>query len=303
MAKSKGPTTKDFFRRFPTDDACLDHLLEVRYGRESHCPKCGAETKWYRVRKEPSYACKWCGWHIHPMAGTPFERTRTPLLFWFLAMFMFTTTRNGVSAKEVQRLTGVTYKTAWRMGHEIRKYMGWVDGDAPMGGPDKIVEIDKAFIGGADKRGQDDKYVVLGIIERGGEVLTRHIPSRHEREVLPHIAKYVKRGTRVSTDEAKAFMNLGQYGYRHGTVNHSIKEYVRGPIHTNTIENFWLWMKKSISGTHVSVSGKHLPKYLGEFEFRYNLRHTPTAMFDLLLTAFVKPGPSASPAADPAPSA
>ena len=128
--KTKSPTVQDFFRRFPDDDACLDHLMDVRYGMASDCPKCERETKWYRVRKEPAYACEWCGWHIHPMAGTPFARTRTPLQMWFHIMFMFTTTRNGVSAKEIQRQLGVTYKTAWRMGHEIRKYMGWVDGDA-----------------------------------------------------------------------------------------------------------------------------------------------------------------------------
>lgn len=286
MVKPKGQTIKEFFKRFPTDDACLDHLLEVRYGREGHCPKCGALTRWYRVRKEPSYACKWCGWHVHPMAGTPFERTRTPLQMWFLVMFLFTTTRNGVAAKEIQRLTGVTYKTAWRMGHEIRKYMGLVDGDSAMGGPDKVVEIDKAFLGGRDKRGEGNKYIVLGIVERGGEVVTRHIQTRGEKSVLPPIAQFVKLGTRVATDEARAFMNIGQYGYRHGTVNHARKEYVRDPIHTNTIENFWAWLKRGINGTHVHVSAKHLPKYLGEFEYRYNLRHAPHVMFDVLLAAF-----------------
>lgn len=286
---AKGQTTKEFFRRFPTDDACLDHLLDVRYGRVSHCPKCGAETKWYRIAKEPAYACKWCGWHVHPMAGTPFERTRTPLQMWFLVMFLFTTTRNGVSAKEIQRLTGVTYKTAWRMGHEIRKYMGWVDGDSQLGGPDKIVEADKAFIGGKDKRGQDDKYVVLGMIERGGEVLTRHIYDRKADSVIPRIKMYVKPGTRIATDDAKAFHELSDEGYRHATVNHSAKEYVRGPVHTNTIEAFWLWLKRAISGTHVHVSAQHLPKYLGEFEFRFNLRNAPHIMFDVLLAAFAAP--------------
>jgi transposase len=292
---AKAITTKEFFKRFPTDDACLDHLLDVRYGRESHCPKCGALTKWYRVAGEPAYACKWCGWHVHPMAGTPFMRTRTPLQMWFLVMFLFTTTRNGVSAKEIQRLTGVTYKTAWRMGHEIRKYLGWVDGDAPLGGPDKVVEIDKTFVGGKDKREQpSDKYVVLGMVERGGEVVTRHIATRREKHVLPHIGEFVKPGTRVATDEAKAFKNLSQYGYRHGTVNHSEKEYVRGPVHTNTIENFWLWLKRGINSTHVHVSAKHLPKYLAEFEFRYNLRHSPHLMFDVLLSAFAPPASRAA---------
>lgn len=290
MARKPKPLNiQEFFARFPDDDACLDHLLEVRYGRESDCPKCGAETKWYRLSKAPAYACKWCGWHIHPMAGTPFERSRTPLQKWFFTIFMFTTTRNGVSAKEIQRQLGVTYKTAWRMGHEIRKYMGWVDGDPMLGGGSKIVEIDEAFIGGKDEMGQDDKTIVMGMVERGGDLITRVVPDRRETTMVPEILENVHRGTRVATDEWPAYRALSEEGYRHGTVNHSKKEYVRGTVHTNTIEGFWAWFKRGVNGTHVWVSPKHKQKYLREFEFRFNLRKHPYLMFDVLIASFEKP--------------
>ena len=278
-------TIHDFFQRFPDDDACLDHLMEVRYGTPIECPKCGKEGRFARLKKAPAYSCPWCGHHIHPMAGTPFERSRTSLQKWFYAMYMFTTTRNSVAAKELQRQLGVTYKTAWRMGHEIRKYMAWVDGDGPLGGK-SIVEADETFIGGKDEKGKDDKAVVLGIVERGGDVLTRHVPNRRSYNVLPPIMQYVRPGSRIATDEAAAYRPLRDEGFRHGTVNHSRKEYVRGQVHTNTIESFWAWLKRGVNGTHVWVSKKHLSKYLGEFEFRYNLRHSPHLMFDLLLLAF-----------------
>jgi len=284
---AKAPNIQTFFKRFPTDDACLDHLLQVRYGAAGNCPKCGKHTNWSRIRKEPAYQCQWCGHHVHPMKGTPFERTRTPLQKWFFVMFLFTTTRNGVSAKEIQRQVGCTYKTAWRMGHEIRKYMGIVDGDGPVGG-DKVVEADKSFLGGKDKIG-DDKHIVLGMVERGGDVVTRVIETRQERHVIPEISKYVVDGSHLATDSATVFHQLSEYGYRHGMVNHKAGEYVRGPIHTNTIEGFWAWLKRGINGTHVWVSRKHLPKYLGEFEFRFNRRSSPETMFDALMAAFAPP--------------
>lgn len=278
---------QQFFDLFPDDDACLEHLFHVRYGDSPKCSRCGESGKFKRLRGMPAYTCN-CGNHIHPMVGTPFYRSRTPLQKWYYAMFIFTTTRNGVSAKEIQRQLGVTYKTAWRIAHEIRKYMNWVDGDGPIG-PFGIVEADKAFVGGHDKRGEDDKSIVLGVVERGGEIVTRVIPDRRETTVTMAMEKLVARGTRIATDEAKAFRNLRDFGYLHATVTHNRKEYVRGQVHTNTIEGFWSWMKCGINGTHVWVSEKHLPKYLGEFEFRFNLRKSPHLMFPLLLASFQRP--------------
>ena len=144
-------TVTDFFRQFPTDDACLEHLWNVRFGDEVECEKCGKVGKFYRLRKGPAYSCPRCGHHIHPMVGTPFAKSRTPLQKWFYAMYMFTTTRHGVAAKELQRQLGVTYKTAWRMGHELRKYMAEVDGETPLSGD---VEADETYVGGRTTGGK-----------------------------------------------------------------------------------------------------------------------------------------------------
>jgi hypothetical protein len=224
------------------------------------------------------------------MVGTPFEKSHTSLHSWFFAMFLFCASRNGVSAKEIQRQVGVTYKTAWRMARLIREYMGQVDGEGPLGGPGRpVVEADKAFIGGVDKAGADDKSVVLGIVERNGEIVTRVIADRREFTVAREMVKVVNAGARVATDEAKAFGGLSDYGYLHATVNHSAGEYVRGAVHTNTIEGFWSLFKAAYRGTYVWVSAKHLQTYLYEFEFRWNLRRHAHLMLPVLLQAFEKP--------------
>lgn len=285
-------TVQQFFRRFPSDDACLDHLMAVRYGDKVKCPKCGKTGKFHRIRRYPAYECAWCGYEIYPMVGTPFERTHTSLQKWFYAMYLFTSSRHGVSAKELQRQLGVTYKTAWRMGHEIRKYMGDVDGDPKMTGH---VEVDETLIGGkkagdfGGRSKKTNKSIVFGIIERDGEVFTQVVPDVKAASLIPLVEQHVTKGTRISSDEWTAYLTLGAKGYKHKMVRHGRGEYARGDIHTNTIENFWAILKRSIRGTHIWVSRKHLQKYLGEFEFRYNLRKSPHLMFDLLLLAFPRP--------------
>ena len=288
MAK-KGPNIREFNKRFPDEDTCLNHLMRVRFGERLTCFKCQKEATYYRVSGRKSFVCEHCGYQVYPMAGTPFESTRTPLRDWFYVMFLFTASRNGVAAKEVERQLGVTYKTAWRMCNLIRKYMGYVDGDYPIGGHGKTVEADESFFGGKDKLGQDDKAVVLGIVERGGDVVTRVVQMRTKHHLIPHIVKFVKAGSKLNTDEGSNFKLLKEtYGFDHEMVDHSAKEYVRGDVHTNTIEAFWANVKRGIKGTYVHVSKKHLQTYLREFEYRHNLRRTPYLMFDCLLAAFPK---------------
>lgn len=287
---AKLPTFKDFLSQFPDDDACLEHLMRTRYGDRHECGGCGKSAHYYRIKKRAQYACEHCGYQVAPKAGTPFEKSRTSLHSWFFAMFLFCASRNGVSAKELERQLGVTYKTAWRMARLIREYMGYVDGEGPLGGPgQKPVEADKAFIGGVDKQGHDDKSVVLGMVEREGELVTKVIPNRREYTVSREVVRVVKRGAKVATDEAWAFANLRDYGYAHGVVNHARKEYVRGNVHTNTIEGFWNLFKGAYRGTYIHVSPKYLQTYLHEFEYRWNLRKSPQLMFPLLTQAFAKP--------------
>lgn len=287
-------TIDEFFKRFPDNDACLEHLMEVRYGKTFECPKCTKTGLFHRIKKIPAYACSSCGNHIHPMAGTPFEKSRTSLRKWFYALYLFTTSRHGVAAKELQRQLGVTYKCAWRMGHEIRKYMADVDGTGNMGGG-AIVEMDETFVGGkprykkkpfeAKRNPYDGKTIVFGMVERDGSLQTHVIKRRSRKAVQKHI-KAVVQGSVICTDEAPMYKYLTKDGYIHGTVCHEDYEYVKGAIHTNTIEGFWSRLKNSIRGTHVHVSGKHLPKYLGEFEYRYNMRKSPKWMFERLLGSF-----------------
>ena len=291
--KDKPFTITQFFKRFPDDDSCLEHLMAVRHGDRFECPKCSKEGNWSRVRKIPAYACSWCGHHVHPMAGTPFARSHTPLQKWFYAMYLFTTSRHGVPAKELQRQLGVTYKTAWRMGHEIRKYMGVVDGDDGMSGH---VEADEAYIGPPVKRKRGgkmgkgrylkNKSTVFGIVERDGHIYTEVVPNAQQSTLLPILKRRVPEGTTVSTDTASQYRSIGRHGFKHGAVNHNVDEWVRGIHHTNTLEGFWARLKNSIKGTHVHVSRKHLPKYLAEFEYRFNMRSNPSAMFDDLLVSF-----------------
>lgn len=286
----KGPTLRQFQDRFPTEEGCLEHLKLVRFGERHECEHCGKEAKFYRIAKRRSYGCEHCGHQIYPTAGTPFHRTRTSLRDWFYVMFLFCSKRNGVSAKEVERQIGVTYKTAWRMCHEIRKYMGAVDGDEPLGGPFKTVQVDETFIGGHRKGGQGGKgkTVVFGMRENGGDIITRVVPDRKSGTLLPHVVKHVQAHSEVHTDEHRAYGGLSTIkGYWHKQVNHSAEEYVSSQGATvNAIEGFWAQLKRSINGTHIHVSQKHLSKYLGEFEFRHNRRNRPETMLSELMLSF-----------------
>lgn len=286
---TKPLTTMQFFRQFPDDETCLQHLFNVRFGQGYACPSCNRPSNWYRIKAERAYSCQWCGYHLHPTVGTPFEQTRTPLQLWFYAIHLFTTTRHGVSAKELQRQLGVTYKTAWRMASLIREHMANVDGDKPIGGFMKRVEIDETFVGGHTEGGQGGKgkSVVFGMLERGGDIVVEVVPDRRSGTLLPMIRDNVKRHTEIHTDEHRAYGGLGTMGYWHKTVNHSVDEYV-SPTGTtvNAIESFWRHLQASISGTHISVSPKYLARYAKEFEYRFNRRNAAASMFPELVSTF-----------------
>ena len=292
MSKTpKGPTLREFQDRFPTEDACLEHLMRTRFGDRHDCEGCGKDAHFYRVQKRRSYACEYCGHQVYPTADTPFHRTRTPLRDWFYVMFLFCSTRNGVAAKEVERQIGVTYKTAWRMCHEIRKYMNALDSNDPIGGEGEIVEIDETLIGGSvSGKGQGykgNKTCVVGMYERGGELVTRVATRRTKKAMQTLIVRHVLPGSTLNTDEFGGYKDIDRSGYRHVTVNHGEGEYARKDgAGVNALEGFWSALKRGINGTHIHVSGKHLWKYLGEFEYRWNMRHCPHLMLDRMMTAF-----------------
>jgi transposase-like protein len=289
--KKASVTFKEFFTQFPDDETCLNHLFDIRFGQGHKCPKCDKKANWYRFEAERAYACQWCGHHLHPTVGTPFESSRTSLLSWFYAIYLFTTARHGVSAKELQRQIGITYKTAWRMGHEIRKHMAEVDGESALSGD---VEIDETLVGGRHEggkrgRGAEGKTIVFGMMERDGDVMTKVVDDVKSKTLMPLIEANVEQGSTVHTDELTSYRPLSRKGYHHQTVNHGAGEYVDGDCHVNGIENFWKQLKGGITSTHVHVSKKHLGKYAKEFEFRFNRRSNPKQMFPALLSRFSKP--------------
>ena len=272
----------EFQKQYPNDEACLMRIMTERYGgTELDCPKCGVFSKFYRMTKDRGYVCQHCGHHLHPTVGTPMERTHLPLHKWFYAMFLFTTSRHGVAAKELERQLDIPYKTAWRMAHEIRKYMARVDGEWPLDGD---IEADETYIGGRTTggkrgRGAPNKTIVFGMLERNGDVMANVVPNVRKKTLQPIIKENVVKGSTVHTDELKSYSGLSKAGFEHETVNHGAGEYVRGVSHVNGIEGFWARLKLSIRGTHVHVSQKHLQKYVKEFEYRYNRRKRPETIF------------------------
>lgn len=278
-------TIKDFKRDFPNDDVCLDYIFQQRYSKEYLCPKCG-KTGFYRVSDRKCYACAWCGYQIHPLADTIFHKSSTKLTDWFFAIFLMSQSKNGVSAKEIERHLGVTYKTAWRIQKQIRSLMTQ---DNPMLGG--TVEVDETYVGGKRRgkrgRGAEGKTIVVGMTERKGGVEARVVKDKNLSKVLPIMRKHIKIGTHIMSDEYRGYKNMASYGFRHGMVRHGLREYVRGDIHTNTIEGFWSQMKRSIDGTYHSVSPKHLQSYVDEFAYRYNHRASGVPLFHLLLGRLV----------------
>src|SRR3569623_50358 len=290
-------TTTQFFRQFPDDETCLTHLFNVRFGQGFTCPSCERPSNWYRIKAERAYSCQWCGHHLHPTVGTPFEQTRTPLQLWFYAIHLFTTKRHGVSSKELERQLGVTYKTAWRMAGLIRQHMADVDGEDPIGGEGKVVQCDETFVGGRFARGHrggdpaEGKAIVFGMIECGGEVITHVVPNRTRGTIFPLVKASVAPRSAIHTDEYRTYITVGNIAgmaYTHEAVNHRMGECVcaRTGASVNAMENFWRHLKTSISGTHISVSPKYLGRYAKEFEYRFNRRNDPASMLPELLSTF-----------------
>src|SRR5581483_7884623 len=278
-------TVREFFARFPDDDACVEHVMEVRFGLRHTCRACGTESTFHKLANRRAYSCANCGDHMYPCAGTIFQDSRTPLQIWFYAIYLFVVTRHGVSGKELQRTLGVTYKTAWRMGQQIRQLMDKADVFQALRGH---VEMDEAYIGGKrpkSKWGGAGKTIVFGMKQRGGRTVAEVVSDASMPTLKKVVLETVEPGSKVSTDEWKSYGLLNKYGYQHETLNHRAYEYVRGEHHTNGIESFWRMFKASVRATHIHVSPKYMNRYLREFTFRANHREKQNAMFDLLVAA------------------
>lgn len=273
-------TLKDFKAEYPDDAACLRSVLENRYG--DTCPRCGVVgVKWHPITGRKGFVCSECDRHVYPLADTIFRKSETSLWNWFYAIYQFSVSKNGVSAKELERTLGVTYKTAWRMARQIRLLMQ--QDDDMLGGNGTAVEVDETYIGGKRKlaRKYTNKSIVFGQVERDGSIKAKHVKSSGARVLLPEIEQNITKGTNIYSDEYGVYRTLKKRGYSHTTVNHSTLEYVRGIAHTNTIEGFWSQLKRSIDGSYHAVSPKYLQSYVNEFVFRYN--HRAVAICPVLL--------------------
>ena len=277
-------TMEDFNREFPTDDSCLECIKEQRWPNGiTLCAKCGVERKHHRVSGRTAYACDHCGNHIYPLAGTIFEKSTTSLKIWFYAMYQMGSTRCGISAKQIQRETGVTYKTAWRMFKQIRTLLSEdakLEGDA--------VEMDETGVGPTTKRlGKErkPKTTVFGMVERGGRVKAVIADNRKKETLMPIIKEYVMPKSTVFTDDWPSYDDLGRHvnEYKHNRINHSAGVYVIGENHTQTIEGFWSLIKRGIGGVYHAVSVDYLQSYLDEYSFRYNRRHSGNLIFRSIL--------------------
>lgn len=290
---------EDFLRQFPNDDACLEHIKEQRWPNGiTYCDTCKADKKHHRVTGRTAYACETCGWHLYPLAGTILEKTTTSLRTWFYAMYLMGSTRCGISAKQIQRETSVTYKTAWRMFKQIRSLLSE---EIQLQGP---AEMDETYFGGRVKSGKrlggksqrfTNKTRIAGIVERKGKIIARTATERGNNQLLNLATEYILPDSTVYTDEYAAYNNLDKatkdgkpLGYNHRRIHHASKVYVMGDIHTNTVEGFWSLLKRGIGGVYHAVSQEYLQTYLDEYTYRYNRRDQGNLIFKSILAEVSK---------------
>jgi transposase len=293
---------EDFLRQFPDNDACLEHIKEQRWPRGiTYCETCKADKKHHRVTGRTAYACETCGWHIYPLAGTILEKTTTRLRTWFYAMYLMGSTRCGISAKQIQRETSVTYKTAWRMFKQIRSMLSE---DIQV---DSAVEVDETYFGGAPRfrqrrqpgvkstqgrpgAGDPQKTPIVGIVQRKGRVIAKATRDVKAETLMGMVTEHVLPESTIYTDEFRSYAGiekLGQ-GYHHKRVHHSAKVYVMGDAHTNSVEGFWSLIKRGIGGVYHAVSQEYLQTYLDEYTYRYNRRDQGNLIFKSILAEVSK---------------
>jgi transposase-like protein len=269
---------------FHDEDKAREYLEAQRWPDGPYCPHCGELENIKRLKGKSHrpglHQCNSCRGHFTVTVGTLYERSKIPLHKWLLATHLMCASKKGISAHQLHRMLGITYKSAWFMAHRIREAMRDIN-PGPMGGQNKVVEADETYVGGKSKNRKNKvppKEAVFSLVERDGKVRSHHVKSVSASSLRPIIVTQVDRDSYLMTDESKVYKATGEEFSGHGTVNHSIEEYVRGIFwHTNTIENYFSIMKRGITGVYQHVSEQHLKRYLGEFDFRYNERQISDA--------------------------
>lgn len=280
------------YKQFPTQEACIAHLEQVRWNGEPTCPYCNSK-KATPYKGTQRYQCNTCKTAFSVTVGTVFHRTHLDLQKWFLAIALVLNAKKGYSARQLGRDIEVTKDTAWRMFMQIRK--AFVEAPELLEG---IVEADETFIGGKNKnrhndkkaegsQGGADKTIVVGVMQRGGKVVAKKAKDRSEKTLKKFVKANVKKGSTLSTDEWRGYNKMSAH-FQHMVCNHGQGLYVSGDAHTNGMENFWSLFKRGIVGQYHQVSERYLDKYLAEFCFRYSNRDVAAPLvFNMVITKSV----------------
>ncbi|HEV2005885.1 MAG TPA: IS1595 family transposase [Candidatus Limnocylindrales bacterium] len=270
--------------QYGSEDKCRAYLEALRWPNGLQCPRCGGMTI-SRIAKRGQFDCDSCRYQFSVTAGTTFHDSHLPLWKWFLAVYVIGESKKGISANQLKRMLGVSYKTAWYLSHRVRAAMRDEAPEELVG----VVEADETYIGGVVHGGtrgrghSPNRFIVLGAVERGGRVRLR-VTNRVSKKNLHGFLNEVTGGhaEMVVTDALPTYYGIGSIDQAHATINHS-QEWVQGDIHTQTIESVWSLFKRSILGSYHHLSGKHLPAYLDEMAFRYNNRENAYLFRDTLI--------------------
>jgi transposase-like protein len=290
-ATRKRPRNLDLptmIERYGAEEKCRDFLQELRWPHGVECPRCEARDV-AKIKGRNQLRCRSCDYRFSVTVGTVFADSHLPLWKWFLATYLMAESKKGISAKQLQRSLGVTYKTAWYLGHRIRSAME-DDAPVPLSG---IVEVDETYIGGKTRGGKGSKggpgrgtkkAMVLGAVERGGEVRIQVGDRPNKATLHAFIHENVADDAEaIHTDAWQAYGGIGDADTLHEFVSHNQGEWLRGIVHTNTVDGVWSLLKRSIVGSYHQLSAKHLPAYLDEIAFRFNNRDNPYLFRDTLL--------------------
>jgi transposase-like protein len=287
MLKEQDINLVSLVERYHSEDSCRARLEELRWPAGVECPRCGSAGI-ARMEDRRQYQCRSCRYQFSVTAGTIFHDSHLPLWKWFLAVYLIIESKKGISANQLKRTLGVSYKTAWYLCHRIRAALNEVDAQLLKG----IAEVDETFVGGemhGNGRGyKGNKTVVVGAMQRGGNICLKVVRGADRETLHGFIRENTADGTEaIYTDEWPAYRGIADGDTEHKAVKHRSGEYARGEVHTNSIENVWSLLKRSIIGSYHQVSAKHLDAYLDELEFRYNNRENPYLFRDALCKLLV----------------
>ena len=275
----------ELMEQFHSDDACREILEELRWPDGIQCPRCESKSIRNSYTRN-QYDCGSCGYEFSVTAGTMLQDTHLPLRKWMVATYMMCESKKGVSANQIKRTIDVSYKTAWYLCHRIRNAMAQArDGVKPLDG---ILEMDETFVGGKTQgmgRGyKGNKALVVGVVQRQGDIILQVAEDRTRKTLQETVlSKTDPKARAIFTDEWPAYLGIGDGDTRHETVNHSQEEWVRGEVHTNSVEGVWSLLKRSIIGSFHHVSVKHLDAYLDELEWRFSNRNNTHIFRDTLI--------------------